>query len=369
MKHDLAASVFVLTLLASTTGALAQSPDPSDIRACTAIEADSQRLACYDHATGRENLPVAGKRVGSAPAAPAKFFVRDSRDGKATLTVAAAESQNTVAPPRSSLDSRWELSPESKLGTFNIRGYRPVYLIPLFATSHQNNLPSSPNPNNTVTTPQQLDNIESKFQLSLKTKVWQGVFGDNGDLWLAYTQSSRWQVYNTGSSRPFRETDYQPEAMLVFDTHYQLFGWDGRMLGISLTHQSNGRSDPLSRSWNRVIANFGFERAGWVVMLRPWWRIPESRVDDNNPDISDYAGRADMRIVHEWHDQEFTLLLRHSLRGGRRSHGAAKFTWSFPMFGNVRGYAEVFKGYDESLIDYNHNATYLGLGVSLLDWY
>jgi phospholipase A1 len=46
-----------------------------------------------------------------------------------------------------------------------------------------------------------------------------------------------------------------------------------------------------------------------------------------------------------------------------------RFGWSFPIAGNLRGYAELFKGYGESLIDYNHNATYLGVGVSLLDWY
>jgi phospholipase A1 len=44
-------------------------------------------------------------------------------------------------------------------------------------------------------------------------------------------------------------------------------------------------------------------------------------------------------------------------------------TWSFPVAGNLRGYLEIFNGYGESLIDYNHRATYLGLGVSLLDWY
>jgi phospholipase A1/A2 len=62
-------------------------------------------------------------------------------------------------------------------------------------------------------------------------------------------------------------------------------------------------------------------------------------------------------------------MLRDSFRGGSRQHGAAKFSWSFPIAGNLRGYAEVFKGYGESLIDYNHNATYAGVGISLLDWY
>jgi phospholipase A1 len=346
-----------------TCAARAQNPSPMDIRACTAIESDAQRLACYDHATGRVNLPAPRKRTDESTTMPGVF-------GHDLHSRAAVEQANPeVAAPLSLLDSRWELSPEAKLGTFNVRGYKPVYLLPVFATSNQNDSPHSPNPLNTVTTPQQLQNIEGKFQLSLKTKLWQGVFGDAGDLWLGYTQSSRWQVYNSRISRPFRETDYEPEAMLVFDTHYDVFGWDGRLLGIGINHQSNGRSNPLSRSWNRVVADVGFERDGWTLMLRPWWRIHEGGPDDNNPDVSDYMGRGEMQIVREWDGQEFSMLLRHSLRGGSRSHGAGQFTWSFPMAGNLRGYVELFKGYGESLIDYNHNATYLGLGVSLLDWY
>ncbi|WP_426689484.1 phospholipase A [Rhodanobacter ginsengiterrae] len=342
----------------------AQNPDPTDIRGCTAIESDAQRLACYDHATGRVNLPVAQKRSDASTSAP-EVFHRDDR-----LASADKPGNSEVAKPLSLLDSRWELSPESKLGTFNLRGYNPVYVMPVFLTSNQNERPRSPNADNTVTgAGEQLENVEAKFQLSLKAKVWQGVFGDTGDLWVGYTQSSRWQVYNSRLSRPFRETNYEPEAMLVFGTHYNLFGWNGRLLSIGVNHQSNGRGDPLSRGWNRVIANVGFERDGWTVMLRPWWRIPEPRSTDDNPDISNYMGRGEVQIVHEWNGQEFGMLLRHSLRGGSQSHGAARFSWSFPVAGNLRGYMEVFKGYGESLIDYNHNATYLGVGVSLLDWY
>ncbi len=363
MRLPLAAACAAWACAVAAT-AHAQNPDPMDIRGCTAIESDAQRLACYDRATGRVNLPVAQKRPVQAAEAGAVF----GHDHPG-VPAGAAPGNDAVAVPLSLLDSRWELSPESKLGTFNVRGYKPVYVLPVFASSNQNNQPHSPNPDNNAEGSERLDNIEAKFQLSLKAKIWQGVFGDAGDLWVGYTQSSRWQVYNSTLSRPFRETDYEPEAMLVFDTSYQVLGWEGRMLGIGFNHQSNGRGLPLSRSWNRLVANVGFERDGWTLMIRPWWRIPEARRIDDNPDISDYVGRGEVEIVHEWNSQEFGLTLRDSFRGGSRQHGSLRFGWSFPIAGNLRGYAELFKGYGESLIDYNHNATYLGVGVSLLDWY
>lgn len=333
----------------------AQNPDPMDIRACTAIQGDAQRLACYDHATHRDTAVAEQQQA-------------DETVRKSGVFKQVKPETETAPLPRSLLDSRWELEPDSKLGTFNLRSYQPVYVMPLFATSRQNSLPVSPNPVDTVTDKQHLDNIEAKFQLSLKTKVWQGVFGDDGDLWVGYTQSSRWQVYNVPQSRPFRETDYEPEALFVFGTDYGFLGWDGHLFDIGIDHQSNGRSDPFSRSWNRVVADFGFERGDWMLRLRPWWRIPEARSDDNNPDIADYVGRGEMQLLHFWNDQEFNLTLRHSLRGGDANHGSARLSWSFPLQGNLRGYVEMFSGYGESLIDYNHAATYLGVGLSLLDW-
>ena len=347
----------VLVVIGMSQAASAQHVDPLDIRACTAIGSDSQRLACYDRATHRDDTTA--QREADEQIRNAGVF---TQPGKATADAAPS------ALHRSLLDSRWELDPSSKLGTFNLRSYQPVYVMPLFATSRQNSLPSSPNPANSVTDRQHLDNIEAKFQLSLKAKIWQGVFNDTGDLWVGYTQSSRWQVYNVPQSRPFRESDYEPEALFVFATDYRLLGWNARLFDIGIDHQSNGRSDPFSRSWNRIVADFGFERGDWMLRLRPWWRIPEARNDDNNPGITDYVGRGEMQLLHFWNDQEFNLTLRHSLRGGNENHGSARLSWSFPLHGNLRGYVEAFSGYGESLIDYNHAATYLGIGLSLLDW-
>ncbi len=366
----------LLALVAAPLAAQAQesAPQPASPSACTLITSDAMRLACYDHALGYTPADTA---QADAAAEAARQAQRETLAGAETREqrqqakeIFKADDPNIANAGRGSLlDSRWELAKDSKLGTFQLRAYKPVYLLPAFWTSDVNETPSSPNPNNTVTEPQVLDSTELKFQLSFKTKVVEDVFHDNGDIWVGYTQSSRWQSYNAEESRPFRETNYEPEAMLVFRNNYSVFGWRGRLSGISLNHQSNGRSDPLSRSWNRVILNFGLDRENWALMLRPWFRIKETRSDDNNPDIEDYMGRGDATLVYNRNGHEVSLMARHSLRGGDRSHGALQLDYGFPITNLLRGHLQVFDGYGESMIDYNHKATYIGVGVSLLEWY
>jgi phospholipase A1 len=357
-------------LLLATPLAHAQQAG-TGIDACVAIEIDAARLACYDQATGRATrTPRQADAAAEAAAetvaesAPRSLFRRDAPPVDPHLDAALAN-----AGKGSLLDSRWELARDSKLGIFNFRAYKPVYLFPVFWTSKVNANPFSPSQGNGNDSSQGLDALEAKFQISFKTKAVENLFGDNGDIWMAYTQSSRWQVYNAEASRPFRETDYEPEVMLAFRTGYSLLGWKGRLATVGINHQSNGRTDPLSRSWNRVMFNVGLDRDGWALTLRPWIRIPEHGNDDN-PDISDYMGRGDATLVRTLpNGQQLSLMLRHSLRGGDRAHGAMQFDWAFPLHNTFRGHLQVFDGYGESLIDYNHRALYVGFGISLMEWY
>ncbi|MGQ5522793.1 phospholipase A [Chitinimonas sp. PSY-7] len=321
---------------------------------CLEVTEDAARLACYDAAMSRVTPEAAPESQAPADKTAAK----------------EADTQNASrrAADHSVLDTAWELEPNSKLGTFIMRSYRPTYVLPVFYATSRNPVPVSPNPALASAASEQLQRTEAKFQISLKTKLVQNLFRDNGDIWLGYTQTSRWQLYNRELSRPFHETNYEPEAALVLRTNYNLLGWHGRLLSLSANHQSNGRSQSLSRSWNRVIASVGLERDGWSVVFRPWWRIPESTNDDN-PGIENYIGRGSVTVMRQKGEHALTVTARHSFRGGDSSRGAMQVEWGFPIKGNLKGYLQLFSGYGESLIDYNYRNNYVGLGFSLIDGY
>ena len=194
---------FRWSLLASaitvSTTAVAQTtaPTPATPEACVSIAMDATRLACYDAALKHT---AEDTRTADTAAQEAKEMVRQDRDSlapteDATLSERARHRVGSLfhssdvydaalanAGKGSLLDSRWELAKDSKLGVFQLRAYKPVYIFPAFWTSDRNETPQSPNPANTVTTPEELDSLEAKFQLSFKTKIVENLFGDNGDI-------------------------------------------------------------------------------------------------------------------------------------------------------------------------------------------
>ncbi len=246
---------------------------------------------------------------------------------------------------------------------FSIVPHKSNYLLPV----SYNRKPNHAAYNGSSTHDESLDNLEVKFQLSIKTPLWENIFGNNGTLYAAYSQLAFWQAYNSKTSSPFREINFEPELFLAFTTGYRLFGVTSQLATIGINHQSNGRSEPLSRSWNRITASMLFNRGDTYLTLRPWFRIPESRQDDDNPHMERYYGYGELQLLQKIGDHTLTLMLRNNLRRSDNK-GAVQLDWSFPLHKKLKGYIQYFNGYGESLVDYNHLNNRISVGVMLTDW-
>ncbi len=265
------------------------------------------------------------------------------------------------------IEKRMEKETESNDNPFAITSHKQNYVLPFAYNSSTNSEPYSLDWDS-------LKETEIKFQISLKYKLFDNIIKDNGDIYLAYTSLSLWQAYNKGISSPFRETNYEPEAWLQFETDWDLWGVRNRTIGIGASHQSNGRSGSLSRSWNRLYINFLFEKGNFVFSLKPWWRVPEEAKDspenssgDDNPDIDKYMGYGELGMLYKWRDHDLTLLFRNNLRTSENM-GAIQLGWSFPIYKKLKGYLQYFNGYGETLIDYNASANRIGTGLLLTEW-
>jgi phospholipase A1 len=316
-----------------------------DVGICHDIDNDAARLKCYDRKSGYKKLAT-----------------------------------------ESILSERWGYDRPAKLSRYQIMQHDANYAI--FRQTDSVNLePRSPthqppsDQNSDPASIPHIDHAEIKFQLSAKVRVW-----DSGDdpiehklgLWLAYSQQSHWQILNAPNSRPFRETNYQPEAILAIrppkEDSVEGFKW--QTMNIGVMHHSNGQSDPVSRSWNRVYAEFGFDRrvlgGDLAVVLRPWYRLKEQPLKDDNPDITDFYGHGDIKMLYRNDCCTLSLMARGNLRTGK---GAGQIDFGFPLYPGLpaadayplKWYFQLFSGYGESLIDYNRRQTTFGLGVMVND--
>ena len=150
-------------------------------------------------------------------------------------------------------------------------------------------------------------------------------------------------------------------------------GWTWRYTGAGLVHQSNGQSDPLSRSWNRAYLMAGLEKDNLLNLQLRWWkRLNESSAKDNNPDIVQRIGRGDITLGWNINSKN---QLRATYTGSFNKYGSGKLEWTRTLgdgLGNSRSglrlYTSLFHGYGDSLIDYNFRRTVFSIGFSLVDF-
>lgn len=264
----------------------------------------------------------------------------------------------------SPLLTQWSVGKAGILDT-EVRAYKPTYVLLARWSDHPNDAPETPT-HEAPPVAGKVDSPEAKFQFSFKFMV--ASFADDNRLalWGAYSQQSHWQLYSKETSRPFRETNYEPELILAWlPKDVRVAGLNFGLLSAAITHQSNGRANPLSRSWNRLQFQAGFDREDFVLLLRPWIRMKEDAATDDNPDLVDFLGHGE--VVAAWKHRGHTLSAQGRLNVAT-GKGAFTGTWSFPLARKISGYLQVFSGYGESLIDYNWHQNTVGIGISLADW-
>lgn len=356
----------VLPVAAQQAAPPAPAAISPDLQACTKVGDNTERLACYDRQMNGQAMltlpasPIAAQAETAQPGAPAQVVVAPPGGTPPT---------GDTPPDEGFLSRFWELSPSDKRGTFNYTAYRPNFFLPLRGMRKVNQTPSSPSRGVATSLPN-FQHLETKLQISLRTKVLEDFLLPNADLWVAYTQQSTWQTWNHEESSPFRNTDYQPEVLYVVPMPTGMqnlpFGWKWRLTSFGLVHQSNGQSDELSRSWNRAYASFGVERGGLNANLRVEAPLAKSNDKyDDNPDIEHYLGHVQAQVNWSPGRSIASLLWRPSLSG----RGSVELNWSYPVNAErpdgLRWYVQAFHGYGETLLDYNFRQTSLGAGFTI----
>ncbi|MDB5972859.1 MAG: Phospholipase [Hydrocarboniphaga sp.] len=200
------------------------------------------------------------------------------------------------------------------------------------------------------------------FAISAKVQLFGTPF------YFGYSQRSFWQVYDSDRSRPFRETDYNPELFYRWTPDPKKWHYWGADIGAE--HESNGQDVPDSRSWNRLyIAPFRAEgKSLWY--LKAWYRIPEDKKKtpddpkgDDNPDIEDHYGYGEIHYQQQiGKRQVIHTMVRMNPETG---HGALNVNYTIPSRdGSVFYQVYLWQGYGESLLDYDRSITRIGVGVA-----
>ncbi len=203
---------------------------------------------------------------------------------------------------------------------------------------------------------------EAEFQFSFSIPIVRDINGKDWDIMVAYTHHAYWQIYNSDWSRPFRETNYMPElfSRYVYDKPKKIIGLNITALDVGYVHQSNGQIHLLSRSWDRIFARTLLQHKHFNVMLSAWYRLPERKDQDDNPDIQDFMGLGELELIRNFGKHKIHYKM--PLLAKYLSHD---IKYSYPMQKGLRWYVSYQSGYGHSLIEYDRRTQRLGIGFVL----
>lgn len=349
--------MLAVLMLAGTAQAATGNDMQAALHTCQTefIDDASRRLLCFDQ--------VAAQYTSSTSTAP----------------ILSTKQQNlvkSVDAKTNYLARKWHLNGQDELHFTDLEAHQLNYIVGTYSTN-PNDVPTSPSRPNTQD--RDLSNNDLHFQISLKTQLmnlsdWlpENKWVHSARLWGAYTQQSFWQVYDGSQSRPMRDHNYSPELILSLGLNKpgepKLWAGMPDMVNLGVVHESNGRSEPLSRSWSRIYLQGGWQlNDRYSLLFKPWWRIPESKSEDDNPNISKYMGYGDvsLRWDNEANDTAASVTLRNNLRSDNKGYVKVDVQYKPLKSESVKFYAMLASGYGVSLLDYNQAQTMFGIGFAI----
>lgn len=293
--------------------------------------------------------------TANAPAAAADPDPATAAASEASTPAASPDSNDAnVGPKTRKPRKRWtiDVASDSFAVVNDAKGlslHKPMFLLP---ATYSGRYPGN--------------SSEVLFNLSLKLRVF------DTPVYFAYSQKSFFQALNGDKSKPFRENNFNPEAFyrLVPDDENRAKWWY-LASDFGIEHESNGKSLPDSRSWNRIYIAPYYERDNTLVYWKWWYRLPEEKnraatdpKRDDNPDIQDYYGYTELQVQQR-------LFNRHQISATFRynpttARGAVGVNYTIPGKNDYFFWTfYLWQGYGESLLDYDRSVTRVGVGISL----
>lgn len=202
-------------------------------------------------------------------------------------------------------------------------------------------------------------NSDVKFQISLAIRLTNNTLPFGTYLFLTYTQKAFWNVFE--KSMPMHDLNFNPGIGLA-----RPFFIADRYVGkltFMLEHESNGKDEEESRSWNKISLGGSVLINEWLMVHSKFW-IPI--VDgEHNRDILKYSGIWQSGFVAQTPSKKFALGLTLVKRSGwnLNFNTIVDFIWRVSDKTNLNLLMQYYNGYGENMIDYNRFHSRLRVGI------
>ena len=224
--------------------------------------------------------------------------------------------------------------------------YNDNYVLPFYYVQQPyNEIYEGTTPSN-----QKIANSEFKGQLSAYTPVFDY---EDFSLNISFTLKAFWQLY---TEDPWiRETNYNPQ---VFVTYKYNDNWSFATI---VDHESNGRGGIYERYWDRLILSSQYKNKYFDLKMSVWPLVRNYyTTSQTNEQIQDYLGYENITAAYKIGLFESKVSIQNIEHPDKIQF---IFTQSYRFYKDFGIYLQYFRGYGESLIEYNHFTQAFGIGI------